>query len=151
MVDGASTDQTVEILESYKDHPELDWVSEPDRGVVDAVNKGFKRVDGEIVGIQSSDDMYLDGTIRTVVESFRSAPAAGLVYGDTLKVDASGIEILRQRTGDFSLRNLLTFKTWIPQPLDVLSSRDARYLRRLGRIDSLCPRHGPMDPDGVSE
>ena len=116
VVDGASTDQTVEVLESYGDLPELDWVSEPDQGVVDAVNKGFGRVDGDLVGIQSSDDMYLPGAVKAAVDAFRSSPAVGLVYGDTLKVDEDGNELLRQKTSDYSLENLFTFRTWIPQP-----------------------------------
>ena len=60
VLDGASKDETVEILRSY-DAPELRWWSERDRGVVDAVNKGLARASGEIIGIQSSDDTYLPG------------------------------------------------------------------------------------------
>lgn len=116
VVDGASTDDTVSVLESYGDCEELDWVSEPDKGVVDAVNKGFGRVTGDIVGIQSSDDMYLPGAIRRVVNQFLGASDLGLIYGDTLKVDAEGNELLRKKTETYSLENLLTFRTWIPQP-----------------------------------
>ena len=116
IVDGASTDETVDVLRSYGDMPELDWVSEPDNGVVDAVNKGFERVDGDIIGIQSSDDLYLSGTIGSIVEAFLGAATTGLVYGETLKVDAEGNEILRRKTAEYSLENLLTFRTWIPQP-----------------------------------
>ena len=116
VVDGASTDETVDVLKSCGPIPELDWVSEPDTGVVDAVNKGFERVDGQIIGIQSSDDMYLPGAIRSAVEAFRDGPGVGLVYGDTLKVDANGNELLRKKTSEFSLHNLLTLRTWIPQP-----------------------------------
>ena len=116
VVDGASTDNTVDVLKSYGTISELNWVSEPDKGVVDAVNKGFERVDGDIIGIQSSDDMYLPGTIRRVVDQFRKDSDTGLIYGDTLKVDMEGNELLRQPTSDFSLENLFTFRTWIPQP-----------------------------------
>ncbi len=116
VVDGASTDDTVDVLRSYGDIPELAWVSEPDKGVVDAVNKGFDLVQGDIVGIQSSDDMYLPGTIAAAVDAFRNDLRTGLVYGDTLKVDADGNELLRHATDEFSLENLFTFRTWIPQP-----------------------------------
>ena len=57
VLDGASTDETVEVLSRYESVPELIWRSEPDNGVVDAVNKGLKRASGEIIGIQSSDDL----------------------------------------------------------------------------------------------
>src|SRR4051812_41118582 len=60
--DGASKDETVSVLKSY-DAPELQWWSEPDRGVVDAVNKGLARARGDIVAIQSSDDVYVPGAI----------------------------------------------------------------------------------------
>lgn len=116
VMDGASTDQTVSVLESYGDIPELEWVSEPDKGVVDAVNKGFGRLEGDICGIQSSDDIYLPGAIPTVVDQFRASAETGLIYGDTVKVDAEGNEILRYRLGAWSFENVFLMKTWIPQP-----------------------------------
>lgn len=116
VVDGASTDETTDVLRSYGPIPELEWISEPDKGVVDAVNKGFHRVQGDIIGIQSSDDMYLPGAISTIVEQFRRSAATGLVYGDTVKVDAMGHELLKYRIGPWSLENLFLLRTWIPQP-----------------------------------
>jgi glycosyltransferase involved in cell wall biosynthesis len=116
VIDGASTDETVAVLESYGEVPELKWTSEPDSGVVQAVNKGFARVAGEIVAIQSSDDCYLPGAVARAVQEFRSDGRVGLVYGDTVKVDAAGNELLRQQIGPYSLENLFLAKTWIPQP-----------------------------------
>ena len=116
VIDGASTDETIEVLESYGDISELSWVSEPDSGVVEAVNKGFARVTGDIVAIQSSDDNYLPGAIKTVVQEFHAHSDTGLIYGDTVKVDASGAELQRYRIGPWSLENLFLLKTWIPQP-----------------------------------
>jgi glycosyltransferase involved in cell wall biosynthesis len=116
VIDGASKDETVEVLKSYGDLPELKWTSEPDSGVVEAVNKGFARVAGEIVAIQSSDDCYLPGAVARAVKEFRDDGRVGLVYGDTVKVDAVGNELLRQRIGPYSLENLFLVKTWIPQP-----------------------------------
>lgn len=116
VIDGNSPDDTVEVLKSYGDIPELQWVSEPDRGVVHAVNKGFAQVTGDIVAIQSSDDVYLPETIAKIVETFRKNPDCGLLYGDSVKVDADGRELLRQDTAPYTLENLLTMRTWIPQP-----------------------------------
>ena len=116
VIDGASTDETVEVLESYGDISELSWVSEPDSGVVEAVNKGFAGVTGDIVAIQSSDDNYLPGAIKTVVQEFHAHSDTGLIYGDTVKVDASGAELQRYRIGPWSVENLFLLKTWIPQP-----------------------------------
>lgn len=116
VLDGGSTDETVDVLKSYGGIPELEWVSEPDAGVVDAVNKGFRKAAGEILAVQSSDDAYLPGAIRAVVEQFQQSPGSGLIYGDTVKVDAGGKELLRYRIGPWSLENVLLMKTWIPQP-----------------------------------
>jgi glycosyltransferase involved in cell wall biosynthesis len=133
VVDGGSQDETVGILQSY-DVPELEWISEPDNGVVDAVNKGFVRIHGEIAAIQSSDDCYLPGAIRTAVDEFRSDSSLGLLYGDTVKVDAEGQELSRSVIGPYSLQNLFRIQTWIPQPsaffrsqlLDVVGGWDDR-------------------------
>ena len=116
VVDGGSKDETVAVLESYGQISELDWISEPDRGVVDGVNKGFARVTGDIVGIQSSDDTYLPNAFSTCVERFLGDASLGLLYGDTIKVDAEGNELSRHVIGPYSLRNLYLCKSWIPQP-----------------------------------
>lgn len=134
VIDGASRDETVSILESYGGLPELEWLSESDSGVVEAVNKGFSRIRGHLVAIQSSDDCYTTGAIATVVDEFKRSPRLGLLYGDTVKVDAHGRELARQPIGPYSLQNLLRIKTWIPQPsaffryelLDVLGGWDDR-------------------------
>jgi glycosyltransferase involved in cell wall biosynthesis len=116
VVDGGSVDKTRAVLESFHDVPELEWTSERDRGVVEAVNKGFARARGDIVAIQSSDDCYLPGAIRTAVEEFQRDPTLGLLYGDTVKIDADGKEIARHRIGPYSLTDLFRLRTWIPQP-----------------------------------
>lgn len=116
VVDGASTDNTVEVLKSFGDLPELKWVSEPDQGVVDAVNKGFRRAVGEFAAIQSSDDYYRPGSIAAVVETFRRNPGAGLVYGDVERVDSSGSTIAMLTLPEFSLERLLSRELTILQP-----------------------------------
>ena len=116
VIDGGSRDETVDVLKSYGDIPELQWISEPDKGVVDAVNKGFHQVSGDIVGIQSSDDTYAAGAVRQAVETLQKNPDCGLVYGDTVKIDADGKEISRNQIGPFSIENFFLFRTWIPQP-----------------------------------
>lgn len=135
VIDGASTDNTVEVLKSFGDVPELNWCSEPDRGVVEAVNKGFARVNGDIIGIQSSDDMYLPNAIATMVQALTSRPDHGLVYADMETVDADGDFLFRSAIRPFSVQSFLSKQTWIPQPsaffrrqmLDVLGGWDDRY------------------------
>jgi len=115
VVDGASKDETVDVLKSFGSVPELDWVSEPDGGVVEAVNKGFAKARGQIIGIQSSDDMYLPGAVSTMVDAFRRRPEHGLLYADMETVDADGKFVFRTSIRPFELCDFLSKQTWIPQ------------------------------------
>ncbi len=81
VIDGGSTDGSVGIIKQYE--PWLAyWVSEPDRGQSHAVNKGWTRSSGEIVGWVNSDDLLLPGALWHVATAFRAHPTAGVVYGD---------------------------------------------------------------------
>lgn len=116
VVDGGSKDETVSVLQSYGDLAELRWTSEPDKGVADAVNKGFRQARGEIIGIQSSDDWYLPGAVAAGVAAVRSPEQPALVYADFDTVDAQGRKLFESGIGDYSLENLLSKQTWVPQP-----------------------------------
>ena len=70
VVDGGSDDETVDILNKYSNN--LLYISEPDNGQADAVNKGIAMSSGEIIGWLNSDDIYLDNTIKTVSDYFRT-------------------------------------------------------------------------------
>jgi len=63
IVDGASADGSLEIIERYKNNLAW-WVSEPDQGQADAINKGFRKASGEIIAWLNSDDLYLPGAPR---------------------------------------------------------------------------------------
>jgi glycosyltransferase involved in cell wall biosynthesis len=114
-MDGGSNDETVAVLKSF-DAPELHWWSEPDRGVVDAVNKGMARAKGEILTLQSSDDVFLPGAITAAVEALAAAPEAGLVYGDVELIDESSNLIGAHVQGDFDFAAYLGQFQYIPQP-----------------------------------
>jgi hypothetical protein len=94
----------------------LQWVSEPDSGVVEAVNKGFQKARGEIGAIQSSDDFYLPGAISAGVAALSVNPALAFAFGDIAKVDAEGKELSRTQLPAYSLEAVLSLETWIPQP-----------------------------------
>jgi glycosyltransferase involved in cell wall biosynthesis len=113
--DGGSSDETVEVLNSY-DAPELQWWSEKDRGVVDAVNKGLARARGEIVAIQSSDDTYVPGALSAAVAALLEAPELGLVYGDVEYIDAQSRSGGRTHLPPFALHEYVGKLTYIPQP-----------------------------------
>jgi glycosyltransferase involved in cell wall biosynthesis len=116
VMDGGSTDETLAVLRSYGRTPELNWRSRPDDGVVHAVNEGLQRVRGSIVGILSSDDLYLPGAITRAVEAFSEHPEAALIYGDVEYIDSDsnvvGCDILEP----FDLDRYLGRFTYSPQP-----------------------------------
>jgi glycosyltransferase involved in cell wall biosynthesis len=114
LVDGASTDGSLEIIRKYADKFEW-WVSEPDTGQAEAINKGLRRAKGEIVAWLNSDDIYLPGAIEKAVAVFEAQPDLGLVFGDVLAIDADGQTSNHLRYGDWSLPDLMAFRV-IGQP-----------------------------------
>jgi glycosyltransferase involved in cell wall biosynthesis len=117
VLDGGSTDTTVDILAEYAAKwPELRWWSEPDHGVADAVNKGLTKACGTFVGIQSSDDIYLRGAIATAMQVFQDRPDLGLVYGDGCFINEDGSHVTAvTKYEPFSLSALLVGATTILQ------------------------------------
>jgi glycosyltransferase involved in cell wall biosynthesis len=116
VIDGGSTDETLEILSSYDGRPELKWWSEPDEGVTDAVNKGLTRASGEILAIQSSDDLYLPGAIQTAVDAMMKQPEVALVYGDVEYIDQDSAPLGEDVLTPFDLNRYLGRFSYIPQP-----------------------------------
>ncbi|HXJ82562.1 MAG TPA: glycosyltransferase family 2 protein [Candidatus Methylomirabilis sp.] len=93
VVDGGSTDGTIELLRRY---PHLQWASEKDEGHYDAMNKGIARASGEVVAILNADDCYRAGTLKKVAEAFRDHPDWDALFGDIVYVDGAGREIFRR-------------------------------------------------------
>lgn len=80
VIDGGSTDGSVEILRKYQRHLSF-WVSEPDRGQGHALNKGFARATGTILGWINADDYYEPGVFAEMSEHLRSRPELGVISG----------------------------------------------------------------------
>lgn len=116
VLDGASTDETVAVLKRYEGVPELTWWSEPDKGVVDAVNKGLAKARGQIIGIQSSDDLYLPGAISAAVEFLEGNKRVSLVYGDVELMDEHSQVTGRDILSSFDFKHYVGRFTYIPQP-----------------------------------
>jgi glycosyltransferase involved in cell wall biosynthesis len=92
IVDGASSDRTMEIVDEYKDHI-AKVVSEPDKGIYDAMNKGIKLATGDVVGILNSDDFYQgDSVIQDVAYQFAVCRDSDLVFGDVVFVAPQNLE-----------------------------------------------------------
>jgi glycosyltransferase involved in cell wall biosynthesis len=89
VIDGGSTDETLDILREHEHSYRMRWVSEPDEGMYDAINKGLRMARGEILAYLNSDDLYFPWTVDVVVSAFRGDKGAGLVYGDALRLDDS--------------------------------------------------------------
>lgn len=105
IVDGGSTDSTVNILQKYS---HLRWVSENDRGQSDALNKGFRLARGEIICWLNSDDTLADGdTIEEVVRVFERDQRIAVVYGDFNIIDENGQIIGFVPTKEFDLMDQL--------------------------------------------
>ncbi|MBE0672124.1 MAG: glycosyltransferase [Anaerolineales bacterium] len=109
LVDGASTDGSLEIIKKYKDKFAW-WVSEKDHGQADAINKGFAHATGEIVAWLNSDDYYLGGTVSAAIKTFEENPDVVLVYGNMLAVDEHGKTFNALHYKPLTLEDLLCFQ-----------------------------------------
>jgi glycosyltransferase involved in cell wall biosynthesis len=89
IIDGGSTDGSVEIIRKYEKHIAW-WISEQDKGQSDALAKGFSRANGAIFGWLCSDDLLMPSTVRLAVEELLENDHVSLVYGDRLYIDAKG-------------------------------------------------------------
>lgn len=100
VIDGNSTDGTKEIIQSYSDRITT-YISEPDNGMYDAINKGLRLATGDIVGLLHSDDEFYDlAVVNKIVAAFKSTPDTDCVYGNGIYVSNDTEErIVRNRIG----------------------------------------------------
>lgn len=112
VVDGASTDDTLRLLELGKHRGP--FVSEPDKGIYDAMNKGIQLASGEIIGILNSDDVYADPTIIEKVVKLFEETGADAVYGDLWYVDAGDMNNVKRKWVAGSYRREGFLYGWMP-------------------------------------
>ena len=105
VIDGGSTDETLDVLKSYGDV--LNWVSEPDNGQTDAINKGFRRTSGSIRAYLNSDDVLLPEAVATVVNYFEQHPNCDVVYGRANYIDIEDQITGQYNTADYSFERLM--------------------------------------------
>jgi glycosyltransferase involved in cell wall biosynthesis len=138
VVDGGSTDGTVDILGRYSS---VTWISEPDKGQSDALNKGFAMAQGDIIGWLNADDTYEPGAISTAVDFLLTHKEVNLVYSDCNVIDEDGRIQHTEHPEDFALERQV-IRNSIPQPT-VFMKND--FLQRLGGVD--VSLHYVMDYD----
>ena len=133
VVDGGSTDHTIDILKSYGDR--IRWVSEADNGHSDAIDKGWRMGQGEILAWLNADDLWADpSAVRRAVRFLQSRPGVDVVYGDCYEIDEMGGRVGWSYLRQWDLNYAVEYSDHcIPQP--------AAFIRRsaLDRIDYLTP------------
>lgn len=134
IIDGGSTDGTMDIINRY--HNQIDiLISEPDKGIYDAINKGITHATGEIIGLVHAGDMLINNrVISNVVNHFQST-GADLVYGNTLLVDPLRTDrVVRVCEGnEFNPNNFIT--GWMPSHSSVFIKTHLFMQHGLYRLD----------------
>ena len=139
VIDGGSEDGSLDILKSHKDS--FEWVSEPDRGQTHAINKGFARARGTILGYLNSDDILYPDAVSTVVEQFHKNPEVDMLYGKADYIDKEDNKTGMYNTDVYSFeRNM--FDCCICQPASFWRKRVADIA---GKFDE--DLHYAMDYD----
>lgn len=141
VMDGGSTDGTIDVLKAFGDR--LSWVSATDKGQSDAINRGFARTAGDVLGWLNSDDAFAPGAFRAVADYFAANPDVAMVYGDATYTDVDGSHIADcVHVEPYRAHRLFKYSDFIVQP--------ACFFRRaafdaVGGIDASI--HWAMDYD----
>lgn len=116
IIDGASTDTTLEIIGKHKEHISI-LVSEPDSGLYNAMNKGIKLATGELIGILNADDIYFPTAIETVVEEYNRHKEGDAFCGNLMiTIEQTKFERIFKPEIDCKKRNIS-----IPHPSSIIS------------------------------
>jgi glycosyltransferase involved in cell wall biosynthesis len=156
VIDAGSTDETLSVLKEY---PHLQWISEPDRGMSDGINKGFRRAQGDWVMWLNGDDYLLPGALQTMARFADAHPEADVIYGGWEFVDAEKKRLKRMKVFPFDLRMMIYYGPYIGSTacfyrkqtvidggfllaVDFRQCMDMEYYARLGRAGKVfryCP------------
>jgi len=131
VVDGGSTDGSVDIIRSFEKHLAL-WISEPDSGQTDALIKGFKKSTGHILGWLCSDDLLCPGALWTVGGIFTAEPSLDLLYGDTAYLFPDGRTKPKKKIS-FDYKMMLHAYSMVAQPSSFFTRR---IYEKAGGLDS---------------
>jgi len=120
IVDGKSKDSTLDIVKKYPDTVKK-WISEPDRGLYDAMNKGIRMATGDYIGIVNADDTFFDETVIQQIADFVKEHAVEVMLGDIVQHNEAG-KVLRRYSA----------KKWLPEKLKIgfMPAHPAMFVRR---------------------
>lgn len=113
IIDGGSTDGSVDIIKRYQDRLAY-WISEPDSGQSNAINKGFKHATGEIFNWLNSDDILMPSAVKIAVHYLLNKPEIGMVYGDRIIIDKKGNFLSLVEVPSFNAKSMM-YNWTIPQ------------------------------------
>ena len=135
VMDGASTDGTLEVLERFRDKLSK-IVSEPDEGIYAAMNKGLSLATGDVIGTLNSDDVYVDENVLAMVAEVFRDEAVDVCYGDVFYVDKGDLNRIVRHWKSEPYRSGLFEKGWMPP-------HPTFFIRRrvLGRVGLFEPRY----------
>jgi glycosyltransferase involved in cell wall biosynthesis len=132
IIDGGSSDGSLQVIQSYADRL-VYWVSEPDQGQTDGINKGFARANGQVLAWLNSDDTYQPNAVAEAVDYLSLHPQVGMVYGQASFIDEHGRQIGRFPAAQTDYQRLRRGYVHIPQ--------QAAFWRA-----ELWQQVGPLDP-----
>ena len=116
IIDGASSDGTEEIIENYRDNLSV-YVSEPDEGIYDALNKGINHASGEVIGFLHADDVFANNNVLSIVAKNFSNSEVDAVYGDLVYTSKKNpVNVLRFWKSGIYKREMLKFGWMPPHP-----------------------------------
>ena len=133
VVDGGSSDGTVDVIRKYGDRISI-WISGPDKGIYDALNKGLGMATGDVIGILHSDDLYAKGDVIETVVSRMKDCNKDVCYGDLLYVERHDTDKVIRYWKSGPYREGLFEKGWMPPHPTFIVKRE--LYERYGRFNA---------------
>lgn len=124
LIDGGSTDDSLKVIQDNATE-NVEWISEPDQGMYDAINKGIARATGEIVGVLNSDDVYSQENILSLVMQAFKSPSIEACYGDLLYVERLNTTKVVRNWKSGAYRRERFYNGWMPPHPTFFVSREA--------------------------
>lgn len=123
IIDGSSSDGTIEVIKKYSPYISY-WISEPDQGVYQAMNKGIKAATGDLIGFLSSNDWYAEGALSAIADKYDETHA-DVIYGDAVVYD--GEKITHQDYSKAKLEDSFYYMTVIHPAFFVKTDIQKKY------------------------